>query len=1185
MRLKSIKLAGFKSFVDPTKVNLPSNLCAVVGPNGCGKSNIIDAVRWVMGESSAKNLRGESATDVIFNGSTSRQPVGQATIELIFDNHDRTLAGEFASYNEVSIRRKVIREGLSTYYLNGQKCRRRDVTDLFLGTGLGPRSYSIIEQGMISRLIESRPEELRVYIEEAAGISRYKERRRETSNRINRSRENLERLEDIREELGRQLDTLKRQAAAAEQYTELKQNERQHKSQLATLQWRGLKDKLLDQRIGMGRIQDEIVLQRSEQDTRLAQVDVQKDELGLLNESFSQQQGEFYRLGAEIARLEQTIEHQQQQQQQWQADVVEAQQQLDSLDAACATDTKELDHLQQQQDQLAPDTELASEQLFEAESALQLSEQECQEWQLQWQQKSDEQAQLQRLMEVAKTGLQHQQKQAQRVEQEMALSHAELHELQVPAEEEAELLAQQLEQLQLQQDSLNEQVVHLESQIQQQREAEKLQSKRQDKQTQELGTVTGQLASLRLLLQEAQTGAAQLPASWATDASQQLVDTMQVEAGWEAAVEQVLQDWLSSYLLSHWPAAEGDSAIDSDADRLGEMLAQAQGLTLLVADQNLPQADVNVSASLLLDKLNAPAELVALLGQIYVVDDWSSAQDLLPTLPIYASVVIPSGLWLGHGWVRTPAREGSQTGLLERKQQVQALADQESQLLADQVAADLQLQQIRATILEQEQSLNQAREEHQLGQAQCQQGQQSLALLTQRQAQAMDQQQRLQQRLLGQSELAQQLQASSALLQEELHEHQLGFELVQENIPELQAQKELLEATLAQHRQSFNHKQQQVIQLQARMDSVVAQGNSLTRSVERLQEQQLQWQQKQAEVLGRGQADAQQDGDEATVQLSEQLEVKLQQRLTAEAAMQQQREAITQVEQLVRELEQQQLRQEQEIHQRDSLLQDQRLIERELEVNAEHIKNTMLEQNVLVEKLAEILPDDVDPSQVSSLLEQCQSRIKRLGAINLVAIEEYKQQQERKLFLDQQHDELIEALDSLEQAISKIDKETRARFKQTFDAINESLGALFPKVFGGGRASLELTDDDMLATGVTIMAQPPGKRNSSIHLLSGGEKALTAIALVFSIFQLNPSPFCMLDEVDAPLDDANVERYARLVKEMSAQVQFIYISHNKIAMEMATQLLGVTMQEAGVSRIVTVDVEQAINMTEQALSF
>jgi chromosome segregation protein len=294
---------------------------------------------------------------------------------------------------------------------------------------------------------------------------------------------------------------------------------------------------------------------------------------------------------------------------------------------------------------------------------------------------------------------------------------------------------------------------------------------------------------------------------------------------------------------------------------------------------------------------------------------------------------------------------------------------------------------------------------------------------------------------------------------------------------------------------------------------------------------------------------------------------------------------MSQVEQLVRQLEQQQLRQQQDVSQRQTLLQEQRLVERELEVNANNIKNTMLQQNILVEKLAEVLPEEASQSQLSQLLEQCQNRIKRLGAINLVAIEEYKQQQERKVFLDQQYDELIEALDSLEQAINKIDKETRARFKQTFDTVNESLNALFPKVFGGGRASLELTDDDMLSTGVTIMAQPPGKRNSSIHLLSGGEKALTAIALVFSIFQLNPSPFCMLDEVDAPLDDANVERYARLVKEMSAQVQFIYISHNKIAMEMATQLLGVTMQESGVSRLVTVDVEQAINMTEQTLGF
>ena len=448
MRLKSIKLAGFKSFVDPTKVNLPGNLCAIVGPNGCGKSNIIDAVRWVMGESSAKNLRGENATDVIFNGSSSRQPVGQATIELVFDNHDRTLAGEFASYNEVSIRRKVTREGQSTYYLNGQKCRRRDVTDLFLGTGLGPRSYSIIEQGMISRLIESRPEELRVYIEEAAGISRYKERRRDTSNRISRSRENLARLLDIREELGRQLETLKQQAAAAEKYTELKQNERQHKSQLATLQWRELRQKLVDQRFGMARIQDKMVLQRSEQDTRLVKVEVQKNDLALLNESFTQQQGGFYSLGADIARLEQTIEHQHQQQQRLQADATEAQQQLSRIDEACAADGKELNHLKQQQDQLVLDAELASEQLFEAETNLQEKEEHRQDWQSLWQQKSEQQAHLKRIIEVAQTAFQHQQQQAVQVRQDRQISTTELEGLSLPNHDDIDLLDAQLDQQQ-----------------------------------------------------------------------------------------------------------------------------------------------------------------------------------------------------------------------------------------------------------------------------------------------------------------------------------------------------------------------------------------------------------------------------------------------------------------------------------------------------------------------------------------------------------------------------------------------------------------------------------------------------------------------------------------------------------------------------------------------------------------
>jgi len=1171
MRLKSIKLAGFKSFVDPTKVLLPGNLCAVVGPNGCGKSNIIDAVRWVMGESSAKNLRGENATDVIFNGSSSRQPVGQATIELVFDNHDRTLAGEFASYNEVSIRRKVTREGQSTYYLNGQKCRRRDVTDLFLGTGLGPRSYSIIEQGMISRLIESRPEELRVYIEEAAGISRYKERRRDTANRISRSRENLARLQDIREELGRQLETLKQQATAAEQYTELKQNERQHKSQLAALQWRELRQKLIDQRINMGRIEEQIVLQKSEQDTRLVQMDVQKNDLALLNDSFTEQQGGFYGLGADIARLEQTIEYQQQQQKRWQADETEALEQLQRIDEACTADGNELNQLSQQQEQLELDAELASEQLFEAEAHVQEKEEQRQYWQLQWQQKSDQTSHLKRIIEVAKTGLQHQQQQASQARQDRQTSVSELENLSFANEADIDLLGAQLDQQKQQQQLFKEQLLSLETELDALKQEERGQQEALDGQVQELGTLAGQLASLRLLLAEAEQDAPDLPADWQAEVDQKLVDAMQVDPQWEVAVEHVLQDWLGGYLLGQMPD-----------QNVGQLIA-ARGLTLFVPQQHQNSTKpINTHPSLV-DKVTVPFGLQGLLAHVFLADNWHEANDLLASLPIYASVILPDGLWIGHGWVRTPPREGSVTGVLGRKQQLQALSTQEAALRAHQKITQDTLTQAREETVELEKTLTQTREAQQQGQHQAQQKQQALALLQQQSQQGLAQQQNLQQRIQQQTQRLEDSDEEIALLQEQLGEHELALESTQLNLPDLEVDKESVETQLGQVRHEFSQKQQQVMQLQARKDSVLAQITSLGRSVERLHEQRAQWRDKQTEIESRvGSQQQLDDGSEKS--LAEQLERLLTLRVEAETKMEQGRRGINQLEQVMRQLEKQQLQQDNEIQQADRVLQDERLIERELEVNAEHIKKLMIEQNVLVEKLAEILPETIDQEQLSRLLEQCQNRIKRLGAINLVAIEEYKLQQERKAFLDLQHDEVIDALDSLEQAMQKIDKETRARFKQTFDTVNESLGSLFPKVFGGGRASLELTDDDMLSTGVTIMAQPPGKRNSSIHLLSGGEKALTAIALVFSIFQLNPSPFCMLDEVDAPLDDANVERYARLVKEMSAQVQFIYISHNKIAMEMATQLLGVTMQEAGVSRVVTVDVDQAINMTDQTLA-
>lgn len=1167
MRLKSIKLAGFKSFVDPTTVNLPGNLCAVVGPNGCGKSNIIDAVRWVMGESSAKNLRGENATDVIFNGSTSRQPVGQASIELVFDNNDRTLAGEYASYNEVSIKRKVTREGQSTYFLNSQKCRRRDVTDLFLGTGLGPRSYSIIEQGMISRLIESRPEELRVYIEEAAGISRYKERRRETSNRINRTRENLERLQDLRDELSRQLETLKRQAAAAEQYTQFKQEERTHKSQLAAVQWRNLREKLMDQRIGMGRIQDEINLHRSEQNTRVAQLDVQKDELAVEQEAFAERQGEYYRLGADIARLEQTIEHQRQQEQQWQTDYAEAQRQVERIAEVISNDSRELQHLQQQEDQLAPDTEIAQEQLLEAELVLQTSEEAQQQWQQEWDQQASEQSELQRQRDVSKTNLQHHSQRFEQLAQELQRLRAEREELmQEAGNNEVELLQEQVAEAQLEAETQHQQLSDLEAQQQQLRSDEQASQSALDDVKGELNQVKGQVASLQLLLDEAQQAAIECPKDWLQTDQDSLLQSLKVDKGWESAVEQVLGDWLHApFVKAHVVEQEN-------------LLLNSPGLALLHS-----QATQDCLSGSLLEKVGGNSDVVALLGQVLVAESIADAKQKLAKLPAYASVILASGLWFGHGWVRTaitaPVDAGS--GMLERQQQLLAQQQSLGQLQQQQDALSATLDSQREQAEQVQQKLLQQRQRGQEAQRSAQQLQQKLALLEQQQQQERQQYERVQQRVQEQKLVHQELAdtiAELAMQQQELDENLLASQSLQ---PDLQQRKDHIHQQLQQDRQLHAQVQQQVIQLQARVSSVAAQKQSLSRSLERLQEQDLEWQQRKEDILERGQ----EQGQDPAPEMQQQLEALVEQRMVAELAMNAKRQSMTDLESSIREIEQQQLRQEQDIAQREQMLQDQRLVEREIQVTAENIKQQMAEQNILLEKLADLLPEEAEEGNLARLLEQAQNRIKRLGAINLMAIEEYKEQQERKVFLDEQHEELITALDSLEEAIRKIDRETRSRFKATFETVNASLQELFPKVFGGGRATLELTDDDLLSTGVTIMAQPPGKRNSSIHLLSGGEKALTAIALVFSIFQLNPSPFCMLDEVDAPLDDANVERYARLVREMSDKVQFIYISHNKIAMEMATQLLGVTMQESGVSRLVTVDIDEAVNMTQELVEF
>ena len=1165
MRLKSIKLAGFKSFVDPTTVSFSSNLSAVVGPNGCGKSNIIDAVRWVMGESSAKNLRGESTTDVIFNGSTSRQPVGQASIELLFDNSDHTLSGEYTGYNEVSIKRKVTREGQSTYFLNNQKCRRRDVTDLFLGTGLGPRSYSIIEQGMISRLIESRPEELRVYIEEAAGISRYKERRRETANRISRTRENLERLDDLCDELGRQLASLKRQAAAAKNYTELKEEERACKSQLAAVQWRDLRQKLLDQRIGMGRIQDEIALLRSEQDTRFAQLDVQKESLAEQQQAFGISQGDFYKLGADIARLEQTIEYQKQQTQQWQTDFDEAQKQLQYTEEVIANDSRELHHLQQQQDQLNPDIELADQQLLEADALLKSSEEKQQKWQASADEQAKMQSEIQRQLDITKTKLQHNNQRFEQLAKALQSLREEKSALtnNTPEHSLVDLQSQTTIAEQTWQQAKND-ISQWEDELAQLRQTESKDQQAVEELRHSISQISGQHISLEVLIDEAQKQFPQCPETWLQDGKTSLLKQLSIESGWEAAIEHVLGDWLQAAYIQH-------QFLHQEQDLEG-----VPGLSVLIEHD----LDTVALPNSLLDKVQGDMPIAGWLGQVVTAKSIKEAQALLTDLPTYASVILPSGIWLGHGWLRTSrlAKKDGTNGLIERQQQLTVLQSQLEKLQAEYEQYKTLQQKQREIIESKQQELTAKRSGLEKAQQTYQQYTSTLALFEQQKAQEQQQLGRLDKQLTEQKVAHQELAKTIDELSEEKEAWEVDLSASLLSRDQLEEQKKPLMEQLHEDREQHSAIQQKVIQLQARVSSVEAQKNSLTRSIERLQEQNAQWQVKKQEVQIRSQEQG--DDEDQLPKLQIQLEELVVERLAAEQTMSTQRTSMSEVETDIKELEQQQLRQEQVIQQKEQLLQEQKLIEREVQVLSDNIKQQTSNDNIVIEKLADSLPDTTSEQSLSQALQKIQERITRLGAINLMAINEYDEQNTRKVLLDEQRAELVEALDSLEEAIRKIDRETRQRFKDTFERVNSSLKELFPKVFGGGRASLELTDGDLLSTGVSIMAQPPGKRNSSIHLLSGGEKALTAIALVFSIFELNPSPFCMLDEVDAPLDDANVERYARLVKEMSARVQFIFISHNKIAMEMAHQLMGVTMQESGVSRLVTVDIDEAVSMTQ-----
>lgn len=1170
MRLKCIKLAGFKSFVDPTTVSFPSNLCAVVGPNGCGKSNIIDAVRWVMGESSAKHLRGESMTDVIFNGSGGRKPVGQASIELVFDNSDGSLGGEYASWSEISIKRKVTRDSQSNYYLNGNKCRRRDITDIFLGTGLGPRSYAIIEQGMISNLIEAKPDELRVYIEEAAGISKYKERRKDTENRMRRTLENLERLTDIREELGRQLNRLERQAQSAEKYAELKKEERQTKAELQALRWRGLEAQASTYRQSITEHElkvEALVTERSGCDTSIERYRAEYTELG---DTLNEVQGRYYAIGADVARIEQAIQHMQDRARELEQDLEQTERNFVESEEHLRVDRQKALGWEAELQEISPELERMQSEEELSQAALQEAEEAMQRWQSTWDEFNSTASEPRQQAEVQQSRIQHLEQVLRRLAERIEKIEGEYQGLSdSPLQEEIVVLQEQLAEVELESGEGKASLEAMTGQMDDGRtELQRLDGQLDDVRTQ-LQTMLGRKASLEALQQAAlggEGGQQQWLENHQFSENTRLAETLQVEPGWETAVETVLGSYLQAVCVD-------------DLDGVGSKLDDFTKGELVLVDTSsgistTEKISHSASSNYLVDKVKG-GQASTLLSGIYVAESLNAALSMRGALQSGESVVTQDGLWLGVNWLRVARDQDATAGVLLRQQELEALA-----LTLDECRGRIvELEQQKHTREEQLRDLESQRES--VSRAVAEQQRQYAELRSKLSANQMQVEQFAARRERANNELSeakQQQQQEQENLAEARQLLSSAIEVMEQDTQRREAllqQRDELRAVLDQARQTARHDRDRKHELAMREKSVSTQLQSIREGISRLEIQVERLQHRREQLRETFKQD-----EDPTLELQEQLAEKLEVRLTTEKALADARKAAEDVEHQMREVEQRRNALEQETQEQRSKLEQQRLAAQDLETRNKTIVEQISEHGFDLNALLNVLPDEADVTEWEQSLERIGQRIQRLGPINLAAIDEYKIESERKAYLDAQNEELQEALETLENAIRKIDRETRTRFKETFDLINSSLQVLFPKLFGGGHAYLELTGDDLLDTGVTIMARPPGKKNTTVHLLSGGEKALTAIALVFSIFQLNPAPFCMLDEVDAPLDDANVGRYARIIEEMSAKVQFIYISHNKIAMEMANQLMGVTMHEAGVSRLVSVDVNQAVELAE-----
>jgi len=1165
MRLTKIKLAGFKTFVDPTSVGFPGNLTGVVGPNGCGKSNIIDAVRWVMGELSAKHLRGDSMADVVFNGSSARKPVGSASVELVFDNADGRISGAYAGYNEVSLKRVVSRDGSSNYYINGTRCRRRDITQLFLGTGLGSRSYSIIEQGMISRVIEAKPEDMRAFIEEAAGISRYKERRRETEARVADTRENLERLQDVRDEVERQIRHLQRQAAAARRYQAFKDQERRALAELLALKIRDLDSG--------AQIQDsavrerDLAMQAALADQRAAEAALERQRAVHSEhaEAVAAVQARHYEIGADITRTGQTLQHTREMRERQRADLAKAHEQLAELAALIERDEQQVALLRTEIAALDPQlTEAAQLERALLENQTQ-SEQQLAQWQHGWDAFVGELASASQRTQVEHTRIEQLQNQlgglgarSERlgIEHEQLGTHDPVAQLSQLTQEESHS-RQHAEQLGGEQTAAAERAQSLREE--QHRAEAQLEAARGAREK-----VRGELVALEAVQKAALSHNAPRAGEWLSSSGlgsrERVAQQLDVEAGWERAVETALGDYLEAVCVERLEDVE---------PALGTLAA---GRITLVEQLSGERADFQPE-SLASKVTRGPAALVAQLAGVRCGDSLAEALRRRAALAPGHSIITRSGEWVGRGWIRLSRGQDPHTGIIEREQRLKSLR-------AELGGAEERLQRADSTLNAVRRAQSEAESRRDALQAAIHDAHRAhsdaRSRLEAARARAHEQQSRRERLEHEAAEVARENAIASESLaraRAALDASQAQLSALESRRPQLESERDELRTALATARQRAQAAQVACRDLIIRSESRRTQEGSLAVGLARMSEQ-------RAQLIGRcGELDAElASGDAPITELQSRLDALLAQQLEVEAQLAAARRSLEGAESQIGEFDALRTAAEARVAEARDAIEQARMAAQESRVRREALAEQFAATQYELAEVTQSLAPEAQVAAWEDKVNELREEVARLGQVNLAAIDELKEQSERKEYLERQHNDLNDALSTLEEAMRKIDKETRTRFEETFEKVNAGLKEKFPRLFGGGHAYLELVGDDVLAAGVAVMARPPGKRNSTIHLLSGGEKALTAVALVFSIFDLNPAPFCLLDEVDAPLDEHNVGRFCDIVREMSERVQFIFITHNKATMELASQLIGVTMTEPGVSRLVAVDVEEAVRL-------